>query len=845
MKAKNAPAINSERERKTSEVTDIDETSSSEEEDSRLMWAKSNGFSKSLQEFYSVIKLMEGREIKAKDVIEGREIARGAFGSIYSGTMHGLPVAVKHICKGPARGEISFRQIFHSIRLELAVTRVLNHPNIVEFKGMITNFPDAKGSNDDFQLAFVFELCSNGSLFDLIHRKTVNLPLLKKFSIAREIASGVGYLHDLSIVHRDLSTNNVLLTSDMQVKITDFGCSRQIFGEVYQSTTISGSPAYMAPEQLQGQDLTLKVDVWAMGVIMWELVNEVIPWKDKDFNNRKEMAELVAVKGTRLPRTPENRLPPGFSKPYHALLDSMFQASVPERISIKAVHERIKEIETLDVRTAESWTESREKLSSRLRCFYAKYNASKMSNVRDVVRDFHGNESDLNERLRKSYNADLNDLESPQQDIKESFDSSEQSRSSTMVDDKEVESGTSDYFFTPQGLEAKLIKFYEIINPSRMSEAASLAKRYFEDISMLNHSLTQKYGVSLNASEEELRSRKCFMSLQEENETSSTCSNDSLPHRINALKDMLVEFYSNVNPSKLKDAERVAKSNVDTVEKLNESLRKKYGKDLNSNKEDSNKSSSSVLIDRLTQFYNFYKPSNVHQVEAVLTKYQYDTSKLNETLRAKYGADLESFLLKDSKHEEDLDISSPMESKNHFFEHDQGQKTCSLNHLKFWKSLGPVPDHQVSDSAGKRSVSQKEAADVSCQPENENGKQDCVEMDERDLVQKLKFFYSFWNPAKADKAKQVASSYKFMVSDLNRSLQDKYGLDLDSPSDQIMTRGKLALRLYRLYEKLPAGKKESQIKSIPKLVSSYYGREAELATVLRQQGFDVQATSLR
>ena len=99
MKAKNASAINSEREKEPSKVTDIDETSSSEEEDSRLMWAKSNGFSKSLQEFNSVIKLMEGREIKAKDVIEGREIASGAFGSIYSGTMHGLPVAVKHICK--------------------------------------------------------------------------------------------------------------------------------------------------------------------------------------------------------------------------------------------------------------------------------------------------------------------------------------------------------------------------------------------------------------------------------------------------------------------------------------------------------------------------------------------------------------------------------------------------------------------------------------------------------------------------------------------------------------------------------------------------------------------------
>eukprot|EP00960_Hanusia_phi_P036111 752152-Hanusia_phi.AAC.1 len=839
-------------EKNASETTESDETSSSEEEDSRLLWAKSNGFSKALQEFYSVIHLMEGREIRADEVIEGKEIASGAFGSIYSGTMNGQPVAVKHICKGPAKGEVSFRQIFHSIRLELAVTRVLNHPNIVEFKGMIANFPDSNQSKDEFQLAFVFELCSNGSLFDFIHRKAANIPFLKKLYIAREIASGVGYLHDLNIVHRDLSTNNVLLTSDMQVKITDFGCSRQIFGEYYQSTTISGSPAYMAPEQLQGQDLTLKVDVWAMGVIMWELINESIPWRDRDFNSRKEMAELVAVKGLRLPKTPENRLPPGFASPYQALLDSMFQASVPDRINIRIVGEKIKEIEKLDVRGAEIWTDSRDKLWSRLRSFYAKYNASKLSNVRDVVREFHGSEADLNERLRKSYNADLNDLDSPQQDIKESFDSSEQSRSSTMVDDKEVE-----YFFTSQDLEAKLTRFYEIVNPSRISDVPSLVKRYFEDIAGLNSSLIRKYGVSLLASEEELKVRRDHKVLQEEHETSSTCSSDSIENRVSALKEMLIGFYASVNPAKLKDVEKVARLNVDSIDSLNETLRRKYGKDLNLNK-GNNGDSSKPLIEQLIRFYDRYKPSNVHKAQAVLQKYQYDIAKLNETLRAKYGADLDSFVYADAGDDgEDMDISIPKESKNQFFQHARAEKTSNLKQLQFWKSLASVADDTTSDfeASRKRVMPSESVGDGGMQDakqdraegqvvleHSEIDQQDCEEVDQReDLVGRLKYFYSLWNPSKADKARQVASSYGFALAELNRSLRDKYGLDLDSPKEEITTKGQLALRLYKIYERLPSEEKSLKMKKIPSLVWSYYGKENELDNVLRREGVDILA----
>ena len=67
------------------------------------------------------------------------------------------------------------------------------------------------------------------------------------------------------MLHRDLSSQNILLTNDGHIKIADFGCARKINerGE-YKTTSITGSPAYMAPEQLEGHILTLKCDMWAV-----------------------------------------------------------------------------------------------------------------------------------------------------------------------------------------------------------------------------------------------------------------------------------------------------------------------------------------------------------------------------------------------------------------------------------------------------------------------------------------------------------------------------------------------------------------------------------------------------
>eukprot|EP00960_Hanusia_phi_P002222 63728-Hanusia_phi.AAC.1 len=123
------------------------------------------------------------------------------------------------------------------------------------------------------------ELCSDSLQKHLQKRR---LSLHDRMRLGVEVLQGVTYLHANGIIHRDLSTQNILLNQQGRVKIADFGCARKVSenGE-YFSTTISGSPAYMAPEQMHTSPLTTKVDVWAVGVILWELATQKLPWADE------------------------------------------------------------------------------------------------------------------------------------------------------------------------------------------------------------------------------------------------------------------------------------------------------------------------------------------------------------------------------------------------------------------------------------------------------------------------------------------------------------------------------------------------------------------------------------
>lgn len=217
-----------------------------------------------------------------------REIDRGSFGKIFKSQYTGKTVAVKQLANhGPATIKAKMRELL----LELRVLVRIDHPNVVKFHGTATDFNKTQAHLKQPYVGLVFEFCERGSLHKALFEDQRRLNVSQKLNICQQMAEGMAYLHSKRIIHRDLNTRNILLTNDLTTKIADFGCARVISSSsrVLKTTTISGSPAYMSPEQMSGEPLTEAVDVWAMAVMLWEVLMDTKPWEGRysDFNMLK------------------------------------------------------------------------------------------------------------------------------------------------------------------------------------------------------------------------------------------------------------------------------------------------------------------------------------------------------------------------------------------------------------------------------------------------------------------------------------------------------------------------------------------------------------------------------
>ena len=155
--------------------------------------------------------------------------------------------------------------------------KVKDHPNIVKF---YDSFTEREG--DTNVLHIVMEYCEGGDLAQFLKERKRpqwidNDTLEKWFS---QLLRGVGHLHELNILHRDLKTANVFVTRDNNLKIADFGISRSL-SRTQCATTMVGTPFYMAPEVVN-LDVTdgynAKSDVWSLGVILYELCALQLPF---------------------------------------------------------------------------------------------------------------------------------------------------------------------------------------------------------------------------------------------------------------------------------------------------------------------------------------------------------------------------------------------------------------------------------------------------------------------------------------------------------------------------------------------------------------------------------------
>src|SRR5437763_6807508 len=160
-------------------------------------------------------------------------------------------------------------------RREARAVARLSHPNIVTVidRGV-----------DDGRQYIVFEYVEGENLKELVQR-TGRLPARRALELALAVADGLSFAHEHGLVHRDVKPQNVLLSREGEVKVTDFGIARSLDVEhgVTQTGTVLGTGEYLAPEQASGKPVSPATDVYSLGVVLWELLAGEVPFKGDNF----------------------------------------------------------------------------------------------------------------------------------------------------------------------------------------------------------------------------------------------------------------------------------------------------------------------------------------------------------------------------------------------------------------------------------------------------------------------------------------------------------------------------------------------------------------------------------
>jgi tetratricopeptide (TPR) repeat protein len=199
------------------------------------------------------------------DLLE--EIGRGGMGIVYRARDTRLDriVALKRLPEGLRRHHPRALQFF--LREAQSAAR-LNHPNIVTVY-------DA--DQQDGQFFITMELLEGQPLQTVLHERGQLSPS-NVLGIARQACRGLDYAHTQGIIHRDIKTANLFVTTDRVVKIMDFGLAK-VLEEVRGATTlVSGTPYYMSPEQVLGDDVDHRSDLYSLGVTLFELATGVVPF---------------------------------------------------------------------------------------------------------------------------------------------------------------------------------------------------------------------------------------------------------------------------------------------------------------------------------------------------------------------------------------------------------------------------------------------------------------------------------------------------------------------------------------------------------------------------------------
>jgi hypothetical protein len=205
-------------------------------------------------------------EDPTKLYVDLQQIGQGAVGLIYQATetKSGRKVAVKEMQLKPSQKE--------SLTSEMVIMKKAKHRCVVEF--MEAYLVGEK-------VWVVMELMDAGCLTDVLdeyHDVPMEEPEMAR--ICYDVLEGLKHMHSMNFVHRDIKSDNVLLNSKGEIKLADFGFSAELTQEKLKRTSVIGTPYWMPPEVINGEEYDVKVDVWSLGIMVMEMCEGEPPYMD-------------------------------------------------------------------------------------------------------------------------------------------------------------------------------------------------------------------------------------------------------------------------------------------------------------------------------------------------------------------------------------------------------------------------------------------------------------------------------------------------------------------------------------------------------------------------------------
>ncbi|XP_006612848.1 tyrosine-protein kinase Abl isoform X7 [Apis dorsata] len=255
-------------------------------------------------------------EINRTDIVMRHKLGGGQYGDVYEAVWkrYNMTVAVKTL----KEDTMALKDFLE----EAAIMKEMKHRNLVQLLGVCTREPP---------FYIITEFMSKGNLLDYLRNESkhqINAVVL--MHMATQIASGMSYLESRNFIHRDLAARNCLVGENHLVKVADFGLARLMRDDTYTAHAGAKFPIkWTAPEGLAYNKFSTKSDVWAFGILLWEIATYgMSPYPGVDLTDVYHMLE----KGYRM------ECPPGCPPKVYELMRQCWQWSAVDRPTFKEIH---------------------------------------------------------------------------------------------------------------------------------------------------------------------------------------------------------------------------------------------------------------------------------------------------------------------------------------------------------------------------------------------------------------------------------------------------------------------------------------------------------------------------